>query len=527
MGSGLALLPAARRSLAQGHPRGRRALQRRPAPRAPRRHQERDRQPTPTTRSATGRATTPRVAFRIGVVLRGCRAARSGGRAFVDSRTSIRARRRRSRRSSRRRGAHERRAGQRAGRAAQKAVALYRKGTTSAPAGPAAHARYLEGEVVFRDFERVKLASDSKRLKRTLDEKSALMEKAKAAYVDVVTFGDPEWATAALYRIGDAYERFAKALRGAPVPTSLSAEEQQVYRDELEKVVVVVEEKAIDAYKGGYQKALQPRGLQRVHPEAKASARPTRRSGVPGRGRGARAARRPPSRAATCRSSGGGAMRRVREMALAELSDVRSMALGCSGVLAGCAGARRAATFPSWRRPSPRRSTRSRMRRARCASDRPTTNARSSGSRRPTISTTSCGRPGSTKAGSHRAQAAGGGDLVAREGARDSIPPTRPRHPRSAKPTPRWQARGGGAHLQELARRAGAKAGPDAEPVRVALGAALRRAKKLDDALDVLRAALRATPRSPAALNQLGLVYQAKGQLELADLGAAPRPRDR
>jgi len=76
-------------------------------------------------------------------------------------------------------------------------------------------------------------------------------------YIDVVTFGDPEWATAALYRIGDAYERFSKALRDAPVPKELNAEEQQVYRDELEKVVVVVEEKAIDAYKGGYQKALQ------------------------------------------------------------------------------------------------------------------------------------------------------------------------------------------------------------------------------------------------------------------------------
>jgi len=60
-----------------------------------------------------------------------------------------------------------------------------------------------------------------------------------------------------LYRIGDAYERFSKALRDAPVPKELNAEEQQVYRDELEKVVVVVEEKAIDAYKGGYQKALQ------------------------------------------------------------------------------------------------------------------------------------------------------------------------------------------------------------------------------------------------------------------------------
>jgi TolA-binding protein len=137
----------------------------------------------------------------------------------------------------------------------ERAVALYRR----APAGSssaAARARYLQAEALFHDFERVALAADPRRLKRTLDEKSTLLERAKAIYVDVVTFKDPEWATAALYRIGDAYERFAHALRQAPTPPGLGAEEQQVYRDELEKVVVVVEEKAIDAYKGGYQKAL-------------------------------------------------------------------------------------------------------------------------------------------------------------------------------------------------------------------------------------------------------------------------------
>ena len=139
----------------------------------------------------------------------------------------------------------------------KEAVALYRRGADKSSAPAAAHARYLEGEVIFREFERLKLASDPKKLKRTLDEKSKLLDQAKQAYIDVVTFGDPEWATAALYRIGDAYERFSKALRDAPVPKELNADEQQVYRDELEKVVVVVEEKAIDAYKGGYQKALQ------------------------------------------------------------------------------------------------------------------------------------------------------------------------------------------------------------------------------------------------------------------------------
>jgi tetratricopeptide (TPR) repeat protein len=138
-----------------------------------------------------------------------------------------------------------------------KAVALYKKSQDKSAAKAAAHARYLEGEAVFHQFERLQLASEPRKLKKTLDEKSQLLEKSKAVYIDVVTFNDPEWATAALYRIGEAYERFSKALRDTPTPTGLNAEEQQVYRDELEKVVVVVEEKAIDSYKGGYAKALQ------------------------------------------------------------------------------------------------------------------------------------------------------------------------------------------------------------------------------------------------------------------------------
>ena len=55
-------------------------------------------------------------------------------------------------------------------------------------------------------------------------------------------------------------------------------------------------------------------------------------------------------------------------------------------------------------------------------------------------------------------------------------------------------------------------------PVRVALGGSLRRAGKLDAALEVLRDALKAEARSAPALTGLGLVYEAKGQHELAEL---------
>jgi tetratricopeptide (TPR) repeat protein len=121
----------------------------------------------------------------------------------------------------------------------------------------AAQARYLQGEMIFREYERIKLGGKPRQLKKALDDKAKLLEQAKAIYLDAVNFKVAEWATASLYRIGQGYEAFAKAMRSAPVPADLSAEEKQVYRDELEKFVVVIEEKALDAYKSGYAKALQ------------------------------------------------------------------------------------------------------------------------------------------------------------------------------------------------------------------------------------------------------------------------------
>jgi TolA-binding protein len=121
----------------------------------------------------------------------------------------------------------------------------------------AAQARFIQGELVFHEYERIKIAGRPRQLAKVLEEKAKRLEEAKAIFLDVVGYRSPEWATAALLRIGQGYEAYAKAMRSAPVPKDLSAEEKQIYRDELEKVIVVIEDKAIDAYKSGYAKALQ------------------------------------------------------------------------------------------------------------------------------------------------------------------------------------------------------------------------------------------------------------------------------
>jgi hypothetical protein len=89
-----------------------------------------------------------------------------------------------------------------------------------------------------------------------LEEKAKRLEEAKGIYLDVVTYKSPDGRPPACCASARATRRIAKAMRNAPVPKDLNADEKQMYRDELEKVVVVIEDKALDAYKSGYAKAL-------------------------------------------------------------------------------------------------------------------------------------------------------------------------------------------------------------------------------------------------------------------------------
>ncbi|WP_428261827.1 tetratricopeptide repeat protein [Haliangium sp.] len=131
------------------------------------------------------------------------------------------------------------------------------KGKARAAAQPwVAEARYYEGELIYRRFERIQLDVKPRRLRRTLDSKTELLGKAIEVYLDVVDIGDPQWATAALYRTGQVYESFAESLRQAPVPNGLGEDEAELYRQELELYVIEVEEQAIELYTTAYQKAL-------------------------------------------------------------------------------------------------------------------------------------------------------------------------------------------------------------------------------------------------------------------------------
>jgi TolA-binding protein len=200
------------------------------------------------------------VAFRVGVVREEAGDHARAERAFGEYARSYP------------RGAHALEAIMRAGRCAYRqgqlgraerrfaeAIARWKRAPAAekrAQLAAAAEARYFQGELIYRKYDRISLDVRPRALGRTLKQKMKLLDEASTIYLDVVEYRDPEWATAALYRIGSVMEGFARSLREAPTPSGLSAAEQKLYREQLDNEVIGIEEKAIELYSVGYQKAL-------------------------------------------------------------------------------------------------------------------------------------------------------------------------------------------------------------------------------------------------------------------------------
>lgn len=123
----------------------------------------------------------------------------------------------------------------------------------------AAEARYLEGELIFREYEKVQLDVKPAQLQGALKTKSKLLGDAEKTYVSVVDYQDLKWATAALFRVGQVYDGFAEALAtaGNKPPANLPPDQVQAYQDAINAYVVDIQQKAVDLFTAGYQKAIQ------------------------------------------------------------------------------------------------------------------------------------------------------------------------------------------------------------------------------------------------------------------------------
>ncbi len=146
------------------------------------------------------------------------------------------------------------------GVALDRAISIYKaRKTTVDDRGKyyAAKARYMQGETILKKFQDVKIEGDVKQLKSRLKSKAELLKKAAETFLSTAEIGAAEWTTAALYQIGVTYESFSKALLNSPPPANLSAEEKDLYQQSIDEFVVPIEERSLEAYESGWQKAIE------------------------------------------------------------------------------------------------------------------------------------------------------------------------------------------------------------------------------------------------------------------------------
>jgi hypothetical protein len=116
---------------------------------------------------------------------------------------------------------------------------------------PAAQAQYYLGEVYRGWFQAVRLdpaAAGPEALARDLEEKAQRLLSAQGHYLRAIRIGQPDWAIASGYRIGELYDSLHRELTEAPLPAGLAPEAAAAYRAELARRVRVLVTKAIAIY---------------------------------------------------------------------------------------------------------------------------------------------------------------------------------------------------------------------------------------------------------------------------------------
>ncbi len=121
----------------------------------------------------------------------------------------------------------------------------------------AAKAHYMQGERVLADFDKIAIEGDVEQLKNRLKKKSELLKRAADTFLETAEMGVAEWTTAALYQIGVTYESFSTALLASPPPAALNAQQKDQYSQQIDEFVVPIEEKSLEAYESGWQKAIE------------------------------------------------------------------------------------------------------------------------------------------------------------------------------------------------------------------------------------------------------------------------------
>ncbi len=126
----------------------------------------------------------------------------------------------------------------------------------------AAHAAFIMAEPTYKEYIRFHFTRSRKRgakaeqkhFKKQLAQKVKLFKKVEKIYTAVAKRKQAEWAIAALYKIGRAYENFAETFYRAPLPKGLTPEQLDLYKSTLRNMGQPYEDKAVAHFEAAVKK---------------------------------------------------------------------------------------------------------------------------------------------------------------------------------------------------------------------------------------------------------------------------------
>jgi len=119
-----------------------------------------------------------------------------------------------------------------------------------------AHARLLGLEPTWSAYARIKL-DRVRHLQGDLKAKRRLLAELEEGYFAILQLGAGEHSIGAVIRVGLAYEDMAKDILESPVPPGLDADQQQLYREGLEKGARPLEGQALEAFEKALDKSYE------------------------------------------------------------------------------------------------------------------------------------------------------------------------------------------------------------------------------------------------------------------------------
>ncbi len=120
----------------------------------------------------------------------------------------------------------------------------------------AAKARLKDAEENFNVFKAIRLSADPVQLKRALDTKLQYLKDLKKIISDVIDYDSGEEIVAGLAILGQSFQNMGDSFVQAPLPRGLTAEEQKIYKEKVEKELAEPQyREARESYRKAVEKA--------------------------------------------------------------------------------------------------------------------------------------------------------------------------------------------------------------------------------------------------------------------------------